>query len=291
MVAVIGAAGLIGLQVCAQLSARSVPCCAVVRANTDVSRLAGLSTLAPGSLLVSSLAAIPEEVDVIVLCASAMYSNADFEETEQRMPSELIELARARGVTRFVLLSISSQVREANAFLESRRAVERQLKRSALPYTILRPGAISERWFYASNGFSLEQRCATVFGDGRAVIGFMAAADVAQAIVAAIFHESAEDATLELAGPTGLTQLEALECFAQQGVKLEYTVRSLEELRQELHKELRESGSAADPRSGSHLALRLAYAQGATAPMAAISDALGLELTPFSQWVRTRLGA
>jgi uncharacterized protein YbjT (DUF2867 family) len=284
MVAVIGATGLIGVQVCAQLSARGVSWCAVVRPGTDQARVPALTALAPNSEVVSSLEALPEAVDVIVLCASAMYSSADFDDAEHRLPLEAIDLAKARGVSRFVLLSVSDQVREANVFLESRRKVERQLKRSALPYTILRPGAISERWFSASNGFSLEQRRATIFGDGRTPIGFMAAADVAQAIVSSILHESAEDATLELAGPTALTQFEALECFAQHGVKLEPSVQSLEVLREELL-------SQADPRLHSQLALRLSYAQGVNAPMAAITQALGLVPTTFSRWVQSRLGA
>jgi uncharacterized protein YbjT (DUF2867 family) len=126
----------------------------------------------------------------------------------------LIDAARQAGVRQFVFTS----ARLPPAFLAvdyfaAKRQTEEYLRRSGMPFTMLRPTAFMETWAGMLGEPVIRTGKVTIFGPGTLPINFVAVEDVAAVSVMTLDRADALEAVVEIGGPENFTQLEVVELF------------------------------------------------------------------------------
>lgn len=126
----------------------------------------------------------------------------------------LIDAARQAGARQFVYTSaLVRQVFLAVDYFAAKVRTEEYLRRSGMPWTILRPTAFMETWARMLGEPVLQQGKTTIFGSGTLPINFVAVDDVAAVAVMTLDRADALNAVVEIGGPENLTQLEVVEVF------------------------------------------------------------------------------
>jgi NADH dehydrogenase len=126
----------------------------------------------------------------------------------------LIDAARRAGVRQFVFTSARvPQEFLAIDYFAAKARTEAHLRRSGVPFTILRPTAFMETWASMLGEPVLRGERTRVFGPGTLPINFVAVDDVAQVAVMTLDRADAMNAVVEIGGPENLTQLQVVEVF------------------------------------------------------------------------------
>ena len=110
-------------------------------------------------------------------------------------------------------------------------------------------------WLSPAIGFDYTNHKATIYGDGKNKISWIAVKDVAAFAVASLDTPEASNATIELGGPEALSPLEVIRLFEQQGQSFEVAHVPEEALRAQ-------KNQSNDPLQISFAALMLTYAKG-----------------------------
>jgi len=224
---VVGATGWLGSEVCRQLTATGKPIRALVRDSSDLAKVDRLKSL--GVEIVkgdvrdrASLDQACQGVTHVISTVSSMpfsYQPGvnDIQTTDLEGVTDLIESAKANGVSRFIYTSISGNVDLDFPLRNAKREMERRLKESELVYTILRPSYFMEAWLSSAVGFDPANAKAAIYGAGQNPISWISLQDVAQFAVASLDHPAARNATLELGGPEAIGPSEVVKRFEQAG--------------------------------------------------------------------------
>lgn len=163
---VVGSTGLLGSDVCCLLASEGKPVKALVRTTSDQSKVARLQSLnieiARGDLKDrSSLEDACRGGHAVISTASSTLSRQEgdsIQTVDLEGQLNLIDAARAAGISRFVLISFPRAGTEF-PLQTAKRTVEEHLKRSGLSYTILQPTCFMEVWLTKSSlGFRRCQR-------------------------------------------------------------------------------------------------------------------------------------
>lgn len=292
MMLVVGATGLLGGEICQQLSAAGHAVRALVRPTANDSRLENLRVL--GAELVTgdvkdraSLDAACAGAEVVITTASTTLSRqpddtiASVDQDGQR---QLIEAAKANGVSRFVYISYSGNHVIDCPLTTAKRTVEQVLRDSDLTYTILRPSYFMEVWFSPALGFDAANARARIYGAGRAPISFISFKDVARFVVRSLTNPAARNATIELGGPEALTPLDVVGTF-ERSTGRTFDLEHLSEEALEL-----QHAAAKDPLERSFAALMLGYARGDVVDMSQTLDAFPLRLTSVQEFADATSG-
>ena len=220
---VAGATGMLGSEICRQLTTAGKSVRGLVRGSSDpekVNRLKsiGVETVQGDVRDRGSLDKACEGITYVITTVSAMpfsYEAGvnDLQTTDVEGTTNLIEAAKAYGVSHFVFTSISGSNTIASPLEWANREVERRLKESGMAYTILRPSAFMEVWLSPAVGFDPANAKAVIAGNGRNPISWISLRDVAQFAVASLDHPAAKNATLELGGPEAIGPLEVVKIF------------------------------------------------------------------------------
>src|SRR5262249_22324472 len=152
----------------------------------------------------------------VISTASIMVSRqADdtVERVDSRGHMDLVDVAKASGVESFVYTSFSGRIDREFPFRNAKRDVERHLKASGLPYTILRPPFFMEVWLSPIAGFDFAHRRASIYGDGKNEISWLSFYDAARFAMMCIDSPKARNATYELGGPEPLSPLDVVRIF------------------------------------------------------------------------------
>lgn len=224
MILVVGATGVVGLEVCRQLARRRTAVRALVRTTSDSRRVAALRAL--GCELVEgdlkdadSLARACEGANAVVSTASALRSRQPgdtIDAVDRWGQLDLVDAAVTAGVGRFVFVSLpQAAFAEPSPLSEAKRAVEYLLAGSDLAWTALRPAALMEFWFSPELGFDFAAATARVYGTCDGAVSWICAADVARFAADALDHPRAYGAELAVGGPRALSQLEAVRVFEE----------------------------------------------------------------------------
>ncbi len=116
----------------------------------------------------------------------------------------LIRAARAAGVTRFVLVSVSgASAVHPMSLHRAKFAAEEELRASGMPFTIVRPTAFLETWINVIGGPLARGGPALVFGPGQNPINFVSVRDVAP-LVALAARGGVYSEVVEIGGPESL---------------------------------------------------------------------------------------
>ena len=224
---VAGATGMLGSEICWLFSTAGKSVRGLVRDSSDpgkVNRLKsfGVETVRGDVRDRGSLDRACQDMTYVITTVSAMpfsYQAGvnDLQTTDVEGTTNLIEAAKAHGVSQFIFTSISGSNTIASPLEWANREVERRLKESGLVYTILRPSAFMEVWLSPAVGFDPGSAKAAIYGTGRNPVSWISVHDVAQFAVASLDHPAAKNATLELGGPEAVSPLEVVKLFERAG--------------------------------------------------------------------------
>ncbi len=279
---VVGATGLLGLEICRQLAARDKPLKALVRPTSDPAKREELqhlgATLAEGDLKDrSSLQAACQGVTAVISTAAATPSSRQEGDSIQTVDREgqlsLVEAAEDAGAEHFIFVSFRKDPDLDYPLDEAKRAVEQRLMASGMTHTILQASYFMEVWLSPAMGFDYPNGQARIYGEGRNGLSWVSFKDVAQFAVAALDHPAARNAVIEVGGPEVLSPLEVVRIFEEVGGQT-FEVERVPEEALRAQKE-----SATDPLQETLAGLQLNYARGDPIEMERTLQAFPLPLT------------
>ena len=221
MILVVGATGMLGLEICRRLREQGREVRAFVRPGSPKeSRLRELGVeIHHGDLRSpSTIGPACGGVTTVVSTATAMGSKekgASLRAVDRDGQLALVELARLRGVGSFIFLSPSPNLRRSAPLVGYKREVERAVSTSGMRWTIVQPSAFMDVWFSSLLGWNHTTGRAVVFGAGTAPVSWICIADVADYVVRAIDDERVANVALPLGGPEALSPREVVRIFEQ----------------------------------------------------------------------------
>jgi uncharacterized protein YbjT (DUF2867 family) len=213
---VVGATGLLGLEVSRRLQAGGHTVAGLVRAASP--KQAALRALGvevrPGDLRdPATLGPACRSVETVVCTATSVVtggSENSLAQVDGAGLAHLIEAARAQGVKRFVFVSASPNLSEAAPLMRFKRATERTLRASGLEYVILQPCSFMDIWLGPALGWDLQAGTARIFGPGTGPVSYICVADVAAYTAAVAVDRRVANQDIPLGGPEALSPRQAL---------------------------------------------------------------------------------
>jgi uncharacterized protein YbjT (DUF2867 family) len=219
-VLVVGSTGLLGMEICRQLTKAGKNVKALVRPSSDYKKVTALKEMGveikEGDLKdFNSIHKALDGVSAVISTASSTFSRqeGDSIETVDRIgQANLVMAARDGGVKQFIFISFSPMPMEFS-LQTAKRKVESLLKESGLNYTILQPSFFMEVWLSPAVGFDFPKSNATIYGDGKNKINWISIKDVAAVAVASVDNETVKNSVYQLGGPEALSPLEVISIF------------------------------------------------------------------------------
>jgi NADH dehydrogenase len=289
---VIGATGLVGLDICRQLREADSPVRALIRPTAEARKRAALEALeaelVEGDLKDSaSLALACIGVQSVISTASSTLSRQpgdSIETVDRHGQLALIEAAREAGVKQFVFISFRDNPRIQHPLTAAKRDVERALKASGMTYTVLQASYFMEIWLTPALGFDVANGKVRMYGDGSRAISWISYRDVARAAVAVVTASTPSNAIVELGGPQALSPIEVVRMFEAAGsrpITVEFVPESALQSQMD---------AASDSLQKSFAGLMLQYARGDAIDTTANPGVFRFSMTSVRDFITTQLG-
>jgi len=185
-------------------------------ANTVQSLIAAGAQPAWGDLKDrASIEAAVAGVDTVISTANAVkrWGEDTLETVDRQGTLDLIDAARAAGVSRFLYASVQGASSDSPVPLfQCKAACEWALMDSGLTYTIVQPSIFMEVWIGMMVGIPLMTRqTITLIGRGDHAHNFMSEQDVADYFIAMIDNPAAFNQAVMIGGPASHTWTEIVE--------------------------------------------------------------------------------
>lgn len=289
---VVGATGMVGLEICRQLRAAGKVVRALGRPTADGEARASLERM--GAEMVvgdlkdpASLERACTGMKTVISTASSTLNRQpgdSIESVDLRGHLHLAQAARKAGVEHVIFVSFAKQPLEF-PLQTAKRAVENELIGSGLAYTILQPTYFMEVWFSPALGFDALGGKARLFGSGEGKTSWISYLDVARFAAAAVDHPRVRGRVLTLGGPETLSPREVLAIFRELGAP-EASVETVSEA--ELEQQL---ASSVDSLQRSFAALMLTAARGQAVDPRAALDIIPVPLTTVRAYAARTLSS
>ena len=225
-VLVVGATGVLGMEVCRQLAAAGKKVKGLVRTSSQEEKVNGLHELGVEAVTgdmkdPQSLYRAFQNVDAIISTATSTISHQEgdsIETVDVAGQLNVAEAADAAGTQHAVFISFPPYPPITPGFplQAAKRAVESRLRSKNFTYTILQPTYFMEIWLGPTLGFDYARAKAVIYGEGKNKISWIAIKDVASFAVASIDNPAAQNAVIQLGGPDDLSVLDAVGIFEQE---------------------------------------------------------------------------
>lgn len=286
-VLVAGATGFLGSEICRQLREKNRKVKGLVRKTSDPGKVDYLKKLGveivEGDLKdKSSLEKAVRDVSAIISTVSSTLSRQEgdsIQTVDLEGQINLVNAAKDAGVTQFIYISFSGMPGEFS-LQTAKRKVEKHLAESGLSYTILQPTCFMEVWLSPALGFDFPNAKATIYGEGKNRLSWIAINDVAAFAVTSLDNTAAINKSFLLGGPEALSPLEVVNVFEKNdGRKFELQFVPVEALRAQ-------KAAAQDPLSESFAALMLGVASGGEIDMSTTVDVFRVQLTSLNDYAR-----
>ena len=287
MILVVGATGVVGQSVTRRLLQAGKRVRALVRAETtdakrEVLAQAG-AALVQGDLKdPNSVRAACEGVDTVVSTASATISRGTGDSifsVDRDGQLALVDAARAAGVRHFVYLSFSGNIDGPFPLRDAKRAVERHLQQSGMPFTVVRPACFMEVWLSPHAGFDPLGGQVRIYGTGDAPVSLISAMDVAAYVAGCVDNPAVLNQVIELGGPEPVTPNAVVSLFEQAlGRSIDRTHVPESALEQQL-------ATSRDPLQKTLAGLALCLARGDVIDNGPALDKAPVTLTPIAAFV------
>ncbi|MEP6595555.1 MAG: SDR family oxidoreductase [Ginsengibacter sp.] len=287
-VLVIGATGFLGMEICKQLIEKNKKVRGLIRSTSDVAKVQALEKMGVETVVgdikdSSSLNNACKEVGAVITTVSSTLSRQEgdsIESVDNKGQKNVVDAAAAAGVKKFIYISFNKMPYECPLQL-AKRNVEKHLTESGVPFTILQPTFFMEVWLGPHLGFDYANAKASIYGEGKNKITWIAIKDVAAFAVNALDNEALINKTIELGGPQPLSPLEVITIFEEQGAG-KFQVTNVPEDALTAQK-----NSATDPLNESFAALMLSYAKGNEIDMKNIFSICNIQLTSIKDYAKS----
>ncbi|WP_437820156.1 SDR family oxidoreductase [Sorangium sp. So ce1078] len=297
MILIVGATGVLGMEICRRLREAGRAVRGLYREGSDPAKVARLREmgveLARGDLKDRpSLDRACRGAQIVIETASSTLSRQEgdsIDAVDRDGSLALVAAAKAASVEHFVYISFP-EIADEFPLQDAKRAVERELRASGLPFTILQPTFFMEIWLSPALGFDVGAATARIYGAGDGPISWISLGDVAAAAIASIDNPAALNRSFELGGPEALSHNQVIAVFEELTGRA-FAVERVSEA------DLRERRAAArDPQRGvdalaqSFDALMFHCVEGKVIDMRPALAALPIELTPLRAYAARSLG-
>ena len=284
---VAGATGYLGSEICSQLIATNKSVKGLVRATSDANKVAhleqsGIETVEGDLKNKASLENALQGVSAVITTVSSTLSRQEgdsIQTVDDEGQINLVNAAVNAGIKHFVYISFP-ELGEC-PLQTAKRKVEKQLAESGLSYTILQPTYFMEVWLSPVLGFDYPNAKATIYGEGKNKISWIAIKDVASFAVAALDNPAAKNTVIELGGPEALSPLEVVNIFEiakEKKFELQFVPEEAITAQRD---------GAQDPLSESFAALTLGVVKGSEIDMENTLDDFPTHLTSVNDYARS----
>jgi uncharacterized protein YbjT (DUF2867 family) len=153
MILVVGATGMLGLEICRRLREEGRAVRGLVRPGSPrepLLRELGVEIHHGDLRAPPTVGPACDGVTTVVSTATAMGAKErglTLRSVDRDGQLALVELARLRGVSAFVYLSASPNLRRSAPLIRYKREVERAVRTSGMRWTIVQPSAFMDVWF------------------------------------------------------------------------------------------------------------------------------------------------
>lgn len=208
MILVVGATGVLGVEICKRLHARHIAVRALVRPSsrrTPEIRQLGVEVVEGDLRSAATVSAACIGAYAIISTATAMGSKgrgASLRAVDRDAQISLVHNARRAGVSHFVYVSVSPNLTERAPLVRYKREVERAVRASGMQWTILQPSNFMEIWLSSFLGWDFAEQRATIFGVGTAPVSWISVSDVADYCVLALEDDRMHNRDVPLGGPS-----------------------------------------------------------------------------------------
>ncbi len=278
-VLVAGATGYLGSEICRQLILKNLKVKGLVRATSDANKVAhlkasGVETIEGDLKDKVSLRNALQGVSAVITTVSSTLSRQEgdsIQTVDDEGQINLIDAAVKAGVHQLIYISFC-EMGEC-PLQTAKRKVEKHLSESGLNYTILQPTCFMEVWLSPVLGFDYPNAKASIFGEGKNKVSWIAIKDVASFAVDSLSNPAAKNRIIELGGPDALSPLEVVNIFeTAKGKKFELQFVPEEALKAQ-------RVAAQDPLSESFSVLTLGVVNGSEIDMTSILNDFKIRLT------------
>ena len=291
MILVVGATGLLGSEVCRELTAQHRPFRALVRPGATKAHALqqqGAEVVFGDLKEPASLAEACQGVRTVISTASSTLSRrqGDSIESVDRMGQiELVDAARNAAVRQFIFVSYNHRKDLECALSNAKAEVEQLLIHSGMQYTILRASFFMEVWLSPALGFDFRNAKATVYGAGDRPISWISVPDLARIVVACIDNPAALNREIQVGGPQPLSPHDVVRIYEEiTGRKCEVEHVPLTTLQAQRAMEV-------DPLQHSFATLMLHAASGDAIDMRRTQQDFRVPLTSVSDYIRRAMAA
>ena len=286
-VLVLGVTGFLGMEICRQLIKKNKKVRGLIRSTSDAAKVQelekmGVETVAGDIKDDSSLNNACKGAGAVISTVSSTLSRQEgdsIESVDDKGQKNVIDAAAAANIKKIVYISFNKMPYEC-PLQTAKRNVEKHITESGVPFTILQPTFFMDVWLGPHLGFDHSNAKATIYGEGKNKITWIAIKDVAAFAVDALDNEDLINKTIELGGPQPLSPLEVITIFEEQGgAKLQVTHVPEEALQAQ-------KNSANDPLSESFAALMLSYTKGNEIDMKDLLTICNVQLTSVNDYAK-----
>lgn len=221
MILVVGATGMLGLEICRRLRADGRAVRGLVRQGSPkeaLLRAIGVEVVHGDLRTPPTVAPACDGVTTVVSTATAMGAKdrgLSLRNVDRDGQLALVELARLRGVKGFIFLSASPNLRRSAPLIRYKREVERAVRVSGMRWTIVQPSAFMDVWMSPTMGWDHVTGRAMILGGGTAPVSWVCIDDVAAHVRAAIDDQRVANVELPIGGPEPLSTRQVVKVFEQ----------------------------------------------------------------------------
>lgn len=216
MILICGASGQLGGVVARKLLERGVPIRALSREirKLDALKAIGADVVQGDLMNRSSLDRALEGVDRVFTSANSILGKGRTSPTRiDRVGNRnLIDAAQAAGVRQFLFMSALGLSNDCVVdFFRIKVEAEEYLKRSRVPWVILRAGAFLDIWVPMFTDRMRKNGTAVLFGPGQNKTNYIAVHDVAEYVVRIMTRDDVINEVIEVGGPDSISMSELLD--------------------------------------------------------------------------------
>jgi uncharacterized protein YbjT (DUF2867 family) len=288
MILVVGSTGLLGTEVCRQLSEANRPCRALVRKDTDPEKIEALKKL--GAELVYGDLKDPDSLKKACAGASQVISTASSTFSRREGDSiqtvdhdgqlNLVQAAKDAGVDKFVFVSFPDHPTIKSPLSDAKRAVEEALAESGMNWTSLWANWFMEVWLSPAVGFDYPNGKARIYGTGDQTLSWISFRDVAKFAVEALDNSASDNQVVVVGGPRPVSPNEVVRIFEKvHGKSFEVEHIPAEAL-------VQQRAAAVNPLEESFAALMLVYAEGTPMEMDGVLKEMPVELMSVEEYAK-----
>jgi len=291
MILVAGSTGLLGSEICRQLTAQQKPVRALVRKTsapekTDALKQMGCSLIEGDFKDKVSLVNACKGCDVVISTVSSTLSRQEgdnIQTVDHEGNLNLVAAAKEAGIKHFIFISFRHQYAPESPLTEAKRSAEHAIISSGMKYTILQASIFMEVWLSPALGFNYTDHAAQIPGDGNQPISFVSYKDVASFAALSVYNPVVENKILEIGGPEALPPAQVVKEF-ENSSSHSFAVQYIPVAA--LQQQLKE---ATDPLQKVFAGLMIFYANGDAMDMKPVLDKIPVKLQSVKDYAKAVL--